>query len=94
MVGSNASEVKNLLENTEYLGKLLGRESRSVVRQVFLWHNAEITTSVLEVCLGLDSLMGVQVALKFHMGITGRVVDVNESRRVARSDVRLTLSKS
>ena len=75
MVGSNASEVKNLLENTELLGKLLGRESRSVVRQVFLWHNAEIATSVLEVCLGLESLMGVQVALKFHMGITGRVVD-------------------
>ena len=59
MVGSNASEVKNLLENTERLGKLLGRESRSVVRQVFLWHNTEIATSVLKVCLGLESLMGV-----------------------------------
>ena len=75
MVSSNASEVENLLENTQLLGKLLGRESRSIVRQVFLRDNAEIATSVLEVCLGLESLMGVQVALKFHMGITGRVVN-------------------
>ena len=75
MVGSNASKVKNLLENTHLLGKILGRESRSIVCQVFLRDNTKIVTSVLEVCLGLESLMGAQVLLKFHMGITRRVVD-------------------
>ena len=75
MVGSNASEVKNLLENTEFLANSWDKKADPFVRQLFLWHNAEIATSVLEVCLGLESLMGVQVALKFHMGITGGVVN-------------------
>ena len=51
---SNPSKVKDLFEDTELCGKLLGRKGRAIVSQILLRNHSNISATILEIRLRLS----------------------------------------
>jgi hypothetical protein len=66
----------------EILRESLRREGRSIVEEVLLWNDSDVSSGKLEQFLGLKGLMGRQVGLEFDMDVAGGVIDKDTASRV------------
>jgi hypothetical protein len=82
MMGANASELSGLFKLGKMISEGFGCKGRTIVEEVLLWHDSDVSRAQFEALLGSESLMGVEMRLKLDLDVARGRVDKDAATRV------------